>query len=172
MSLTISFTHNSVTTTQTIPLADSARMNSWLAAQSGGAEAYLASVLSRLIAESNAWAAQQAAQQAASSTPEVLPSWAAGIQMSVGSRWRHNSQTWTVRQSHRSQADWQPQNVPALFALVPNSGSGTPDWAAGVVYSTVGQLVTHLGITYRLLQAHTSQAGWEPPNVPSLWAVN
>jgi chitinase len=36
---------------------------------------------------------------------------------------------------------------------------------------TVGQLVTYGGTTYRCLQAHTSLAGWEPPNVPALWAL-
>lgn len=172
MSLTISFTHNGVTTTQTIPLSDSARVNGWLATQSGGTEAYLASVLTRLISESNGWAAQQSAQQAAAATPEVLPNWGPNIQMAAGTKWRHNSQTWSVRQPHRSQADWQPQTVPALFALVPGSGPGTPEWAAGVSYSTIGQLVTHSGVTYRLLQPHTSQVGWEPPAQPALWAVN
>lgn len=41
-------------------------------------------------------------------------------------------------------------------------------WRAGAAYAA-GAQVTHGGRTYRCLQAHTSQAGWEPPNVPALW---
>lgn len=44
--------------------------------------------------------------------------------------------------------------------------SGT--WRAGVAYA-VGNTVTYNGGTYRCIQAHTSLAGWEPPNVPALW---
>lgn len=43
-----------------------------------------------------------------------------------------------------------------------------PAWAADTAY-TVGQRLRHGGKLYRCEQAHTSQAGWEPPNVPALW---
>lgn len=58
---------------------------------------------------------------------------------------------------------------------VPGGGSPTPTdppggtWAAGRVY-TAGSVVTYGSSSYRCLQAHTSMAGWEPPNVPALWA--
>ena len=45
---------------------------------------------------------------------------------------------------------------------------GTGAWQPGVSYS-VGALVTYGGRTYRCVQAHTSLATWEPPNVPALW---
>ncbi|WP_157247735.1 carbohydrate-binding protein [Nonomuraea typhae] len=57
------------------------------------------------------------------------------------------------------------------------TGSPTPtptttppggSWAPGTAY-TAGATVTYGGATYRCLQPHTSQAGWEPPNVPALW---
>ncbi|MBB5959766.1 chitin-binding protein [Saccharothrix tamanrassetensis] len=41
-------------------------------------------------------------------------------------------------------------------------------WAAGISY-TAGSQATYGGASYRCLQAHTSLAGWEPPNVASLW---
>ena len=44
------------------------------------------------------------------------------------------------------------------------------EWAPGVSYS-VGALVTYQGPTYKCLQAHTSQVGWEPPNAASLWQL-
>ncbi|WP_084964701.1 fibronectin type III domain-containing protein [Thermoactinospora rubra] len=42
------------------------------------------------------------------------------------------------------------------------------EWAPWTAY-TAGQQVTYNGVTYQCLQSHTSQPGWEPPNVPALW---
>ncbi|MEU1118051.1 MULTISPECIES: carbohydrate-binding protein [unclassified Streptomyces] len=51
-------------------------------------------------------------------------------------------------------------------------GPGDPDpggtWAAGKVYAP-GDTVTYGGSTYRCLQGHQAQPGWEPPNTPALW---
>ena len=44
-----------------------------------------------------------------------------------------------------------------------------PDWAAGQDYPA-GFKVQRGGAFYKVLQAHTSQTGWEPENAPSLWA--
>ncbi|NRQ34986.1 dioxygenase [Nonomuraea sp. NN258] len=49
----------------------------------------------------------------------------------------------------------------------PSPGGGT--WRVGVTYQA-GNQATYGGATYRCRQGHTSQAGWEPPNVPALWA--
>jgi len=51
-------------------------------------------------------------------------------------------------------------------------GSGTPsvEWAAGVAY-VIDDVVVYSAVNYRCLQAHTSQVGWEPPNVPALWVA-
>lgn len=43
-----------------------------------------------------------------------------------------------------------------------------PDWAAGQDYP-VGFKVQRSGALYKVLQAHTSQDGWEPENAPALW---
>ncbi|AIG75894.1 Streptogrisin-C [Amycolatopsis japonica] len=48
-----------------------------------------------------------------------------------------------------------------------NPPGGT--WAAGTTYAA-GATVTYDGVSYRALQGHTAQVGWEPPNVPALWA--
>ena len=42
-------------------------------------------------------------------------------------------------------------------------------WAPNTAYA-VNDTVTYNSVTYKCLQAHTSQVGWEPPNVPALWA--
>lgn len=54
--------------------------------------------------------------------------------------------------------DEQAETVPQLY----------PEWAAGVDYA-VGKRVRYQDKLYRCVQAHTSQDGWEPPNVPALW---
>lgn len=43
-----------------------------------------------------------------------------------------------------------------------------PEWAAGTAY-TVGYKVRKDGKLWRVVQAHTSQTGWEPENAASLW---
>ena len=43
-----------------------------------------------------------------------------------------------------------------------------PEWASGVAYTT-GYKVQRSGKLWRVVQAHTSQAGWEPENAASLW---
>lgn len=43
-----------------------------------------------------------------------------------------------------------------------------PAWTAETAY-TVEERIRYGGKLYRCEQAHTSQAGWEPPNVPALW---
>lgn len=44
-----------------------------------------------------------------------------------------------------------------------------PAWSAGVSYA-VDEIVRHEGSLYKVVQAHTSQADWPPPDVPSLFA--
>lgn len=43
-----------------------------------------------------------------------------------------------------------------------------PAWETGIAYSA-GYKAQHNGRLWRCLQAHTSQEGWEPENVPALW---
>lgn len=47
---------------------------------------------------------------------------------------------------------------------------GTPEWQTGVSYS-IGDRVMYQGTEYECIQAHTSQAGWNPAAVPALWEV-
>lgn len=75
---------------------------------------------------------------------------------------------------------FQPVN-PALQAygltLVTGGGGQPTDpptdpigtWSVGKNYQA-GDTATHGGNSYRCLQAHTAQPGWEPPNTPALWA--
>ena len=58
-------------------------------------------------------------------------------------------------------SDEQALQVPLMF----------PKWQAGKEYA-VGDRVLYLGALYKVLQAHTSQAGWVPDIAPSLFAKN
>ena len=58
-------------------------------------------------------------------------------------------------------SDEQALQVPLMF----------PKWQVGKAYA-VGERVLYLGVLYKVLQAHTSQAGWEPDITPSLFAKN
>ena len=43
-----------------------------------------------------------------------------------------------------------------------------PEWTTGVAYA-IGFKVKHNNKLYRVIQAHTSQDGWNPEQVASLW---
>jgi chitinase len=55
-----------------------------------------------------------------------------------------------------------------LVAVSLSFAQSIPTWQPWTAY-TAGTLVTFNGTTYKCLQSHTSQPGWEPPNVPALW---
>src|SRR5438046_2428356 len=60
-----------------------------------------------------------------------------------------------------------------LFVFSGTVAKAQAAWAPNTAYA-VGALVTYQDAThpnhiYKCIQAHTSQVGWEPPNVPALW---
>jgi chitinase len=61
-------------------------------------------------------------------------------------------------------------SVSVISTTLITHAQGASAWAPNTPYS-VNQLVTYGGQTYKCLQAHTSQVGWEPSNVPALWQV-
>jgi chitinase len=52
----------------------------------------------------------------------------------------------------------------------PTATGQYPAWVANHAYA-VGDRVSYGGHNYQCLQAHTSQVGWEPPNVAALWQL-
>ena len=58
-----------------------------------------------------------------------------------------------------SATDEQALKVPSLY----------PAWRPGMDCKA-GERVQHRGVLYKVLQAHTAQAGWEPDAVPALFA--
>src|SRR5687768_14510910 len=60
--------------------------------------------------------------------------------------------------------------VCSIVLIATPSGASATEWQLGTAYA-VNALVTYQGPTYKCLQAHTSQPGWEPPNTPALWQL-
>lgn len=56
--------------------------------------------------------------------------------------------------------DEQAMEMPLLFA----------EWSGNDVFYDTGKRVTYNGALYKVLQAHSSQAGWTPVDAPSLFA--
>lgn len=53
-------------------------------------------------------------------------------------------------------------------APTPTPTPNGPAWKAGEAVKA-GDVRTHQGAAYTVVQPHTTQAGWEPPAVPALW---
>ena len=94
--------------------------------------------------------------------------WIAGEQVYVGTERTYEGSTYRCLQAHVTQSDWTPDATPALWAVVAEEPEPTDEWQVGVSYA-IGDVVTYKGIQYECRQAHTSQAGWEPPRVLALW---
>ena len=70
----------------------------------------------------------------------------------------HNSRMCEINEALPKLNDEVALEVPELF----------PPWQMDTWY-TRGTRLRYGDTLYKCVQAHTSQAGWEPPNVPALW---
>jgi hypothetical protein len=92
--------------------------------------------------------------------------WIVGEQVYVGTHRMYDSVEYVCLQEHVTQTDWTPPAViDVLWQLYVEPSQ---EWQVGVYYE-IGTRVTYLDIWYTCRQSHTSQAGWEPPNVLALW---
>lgn len=96
--------------------------------------------------------------------------WAPFVAYAVGDVALFNGVPYTCIQAHTSQPGWTPVVVPALWEIQGQGGDGPVEWVAGEAVA-VGDQRTYEGVTYEVIQAHTTQVGWEPPNVPALWGA-
>jgi hypothetical protein len=96
----------------------------------------------------------------------LFPDWQPGIAVRVGEVYRHDGELVRVIQAHTTQADWEPQNTPALWTVY-----RAPDVVAPWVQPTgehdaypLDALVTHNGQTWRSTSANNVWApgvwGW------------
>src|SRR5690625_1583336 len=85
--------------------------------------------------------------------PGVVVGWEGEEHRNVSGTWLHSS----------------PADYPLGWAQLTGLPDDVEPWVPNEAVA-VGDLREHGGVTYRVVQAHTTQAGWEPPNVPALWA--
>jgi len=89
----------------------------------------------------------------------------------LGAQVHHNGRLW---QSNIDANVWEPGVMDLWADLGPWPPNGEPEppeepeWAPWTAYK-VGDIVTYQGLRYQCRQSHTSQPGWEPPNVLALW---
>ena len=105
-------------------------------------------------------------EQAAKLTALFDPFDGDGHAYSVGDVAAFDGVLYRVVQAHKSQADWTPDKVPALFKV--HRTPEMTEWVAGIDVRA-GEQLTYQGVTYEVVQGHRTQAGWEPDKVPSLW---
>ena len=55
---------------------------------------------------------------------------------------------------------WKPETT--------DDAEAANEWAPWIDVA-VGETWTYEGTEYKVIQAHQTQTGWEPPNVPALW---
>jgi len=94
--------------------------------------------------------------------------WIAGEQVQVGTLRLYDDVLYACIQAHVTQVDWTPPATPALWRVYVEPTAG--EWQPWTAYGA-GDVVGYEGTEYECLQAHVSQPGWEPPNVPALWAA-
>jgi len=98
---------------------------------------------------------------------ELFPKWEAGLSVAVGERYQHLGKLYRVVQAHTTQADWEPQDTPALWTEV--SLDEWPEWkqptGAQDAYNT-GDKVTFEGAHYvSLIDGNI----WSPAAYPAGW---
>lgn len=80
----------------------------------------------------------------------------------------YNSGIVICRQAH-TRLDYTPEETPALWLFYQEEASDW-EWIAGEqVY--IGTQRLYSEVLYECIQAHVTQVGWEPPNVPALWSA-
>ena len=100
---------------------------------------------------------------------ELFPKWEAGLSVAVGERYQHLGKLYRVVQAHTTQADWEPQDTPALWTEV--SLDEWPEWkqptGAQDAYNT-GDKVTFEGAHYvSLIDGNI----WSPAAYPAGWEL-
>lgn len=96
--------------------------------------------------------------------------WRSGVRVTAGMEQTYKGINYECIQGHVTLSNWTPDITPALWKVKqtdPQPGEVLP-WVAGEAIRT-GDKRTYAGSTYECVQGHTTQAGWEPPNLPALW---
>ena len=88
---------------------------------------------------------------------------------------RFRGQVWealktTAYDPTENPADWKRRTDLEGGQAPVDPPAGDPPWVAGESVKKDDRR-TYGGKTYKVIQVHKTQVGWEPPNVPALWGV-
>ena len=95
----------------------------------------------------------------------------AGTAVATGDVYRWDGTLVEALQPHTVEAWWLDlaSLPPSLYKVHrTDDGSGPIEWQPGISVTTEDQ-VWYDGVLYDVIQGHTTQTGWEPPNVPNLF---
>lgn len=99
----------------------------------------------------------------------IFPPWTPDLDVTTGEVYTYDGTLVEALQTHTTQNDWTPPATPALWKIHRTDNGDVPlAWMPGLALTTDDQ-VTYDGVTYNVVQAHTTQAGWLPPDLPSLY---
>ena len=103
---------------------------------------------------------------------EVAPlfdPWQPGLTVKAGDVHEWDGTLVECLQDHTTQADWTPPATPSLWKIHRTDDGDEPlAWMPGLELTTDDQVV-YDGVVYDVIQGHTTQEGWEPPNAASLF---
>lgn len=98
--------------------------------------------------------------ETALSAMELYPVWTSDITVSVDDRYQYDGKLYRCVQAHNTQADWTPDQTPALWVII--SIEEFPEWVqptgAHDAYNT-GDKATHNGVKY---VSDVDANVWEP----------
>lgn len=99
---------------------------------------------------------------------DASPPWTIGGSYAASARVSHEGQTYEARQAVTARAGEGPSTTLSLWQIPNDCRVG--GWLTNTSYK-VGNRVAYQGKSYEVIEAHTSQSDWQPPNAPSLWRV-
>lgn len=101
----------------------------------------------------------------------LLPEWEDGVNYITGQKIRYGGVVYKVLQTHISQATWNPEDAPSLFAkvLIPDEDV-IPEWEQPDATNPYmkGDTVMYKGVKYESLIDNNV---WSPEAYPAGWQV-
>ena len=100
----------------------------------------------------------------------------------VGDLVSYQGNTYQCLQAHTSESGWDPADTAALWTPLARDAADTGTtsttssvtsaptaWSGNFISYKIGDLVSYQGSTYKCIQAHTSESGWDPADTEALW---
>ena len=107
----------------------------------------------------------------ASEHTEMFLAWQTSMQCKTGMFLQHEGRLYRVLQDHTSQADWLPENTPALYKVVGINENGIPEYSRPISSKDAymaGDEMMFKNVHYR---SKIDYNVWTPEEYPESWEV-